>query len=546
MSSLSTYLAVIAVIVATLLWRVRNGPLHPPSPPRRWLIGNLLEMPRTTDTKKLAFWKEQHGALTYLTAFGRSVLVLHTAEVIKELLDKRAKTYSHRPHTVMAGELYGLDKTIVFFDYNDRYRAIRRLTQQVLNPEASKKYQALQLDCIKLMLQRMLEDPDDFKEQSRLAVSRMILTITYGVDIKTADSEYIAEAQLTMDTMTSAAMPGAFVVDLIPILKHLPRWVPFTTFHQIGDFGRDLINRFVTRPFDHVERTLANGQAPPSFVADILTDEEALAKNGRYSENMMQDIKWAAGSLFAGAICFAFVIEITEFHGLQSAGVETSFTTMLIIFLLMALHPHEQKKAQQEIDSITGGGQRTVSLEDRPNMPYMRALLKEVARWHVVVPMSMPPVFWSIEVLAYNLLLEGVPRRTAETDIYNGYTIPADTIVVPNIWALSQTVDDPQKFDPERFLDEDNATQSPYEYIFGFGRRVCPGRYIAENFLFLWTTNLLQFFNVQQPDRPVAGLKMPAETTFTTAMVSAPEAFACKITPRSEVHRETVSSFRVE
>lgn len=61
-------------------------------------------------------------------------------------------------------------KTIVFFDYNDRYRAIRKLTQQVLNPEASKKYQALQLDCIKLMLQRMLEDPEDFKEQSRLYV----------------------------------------------------------------------------------------------------------------------------------------------------------------------------------------------------------------------------------------------------------------------------------------------------------------------------------------------------------------------------------------
>ena len=59
-------------------------------------------------------------------------------------------------------------ETIVFFDYNDRYRAIRKLTQQVLNPEASKKYQGLQLECIKLMLQRMLEMPEDFKEQSRV------------------------------------------------------------------------------------------------------------------------------------------------------------------------------------------------------------------------------------------------------------------------------------------------------------------------------------------------------------------------------------------
>lgn len=61
---------------------------------------------------------------------------------------------------------------------------------------------------------------------------------------------------------------------------------------------------------------------------------------------------------------------------------------MLIIFLLMALHPKVQKKAQDEIDSITGGGQRTVALEDRPNMPYTRAMLKEIARWHAVVPMS--------------------------------------------------------------------------------------------------------------------------------------------------------------
>lgn len=61
MSSLPTYLAVIAVIVATLVWKAKNGSLRPPSPPGRWLIGNLLDMPRTTDTKKLAAWKEQHG-----------------------------------------------------------------------------------------------------------------------------------------------------------------------------------------------------------------------------------------------------------------------------------------------------------------------------------------------------------------------------------------------------------------------------------------------------------------------------------------------------
>lgn len=123
---------------------------------------------------------------------------------------------------------------------------------------------------------------------------------------------------------------------------------------------------------------------------------------------------------------------------------------MLIIFLLMALHPHIQKKAQQEIDSITGGGQRTVALEDRPNMPYMRALLKEVARWHVVVPMSTSYFAQMIECLLMICCLKvfHVAQRRQIFIMVNhfppfgnllftfvlGYTIPADTIVVPNIW----------------------------------------------------------------------------------------------------------------
>ena len=50
---------------------------------------------------------------------------------------------------------------------------------------------------------------------------------------------------------------------------------------------------------------------------------------------------------------------------------------------------------------------------------------------------------------------------------------------------------------------------------------VCPGRHIAENFIFLWTSNFLQFFDVDQPDKVSLDycLKMPAETRFTTNLV---------------------------
>ena len=101
---------------------------------------------------------------------------------------------------------------------------------------------------------------------------------------------------------------------------------------------------------------------------------------------------------------------------------------MLVIFLLMALHPEVQKKAQEEIDSITGGGQRMVALEDRPNMPYIRAMLLEIERWHVVVPMSkFPPVKRNQSSLGS----VGVPRRTAETDMYKGKITHISLVLSP-------------------------------------------------------------------------------------------------------------------
>lgn len=68
--------------------------------------------------------------------------------------------------------------------------------------------------------------------------------------------------------------------------------------------------------------------------------------------------------------------------------------------LLMDLHPTEQLRAQEEIDKVTGGN-RIVTLEDRPKLPYVQALIQEVSRWHVPVPL-------------------GVPRRAADDDEYKG------------------------------------------------------------------------------------------------------------------------------
>ena len=80
----------------------------------------------------------------------------------------------------------------------------------------------------------------------------------------------------------------------------------------------------------------------------------------------------------------------------------------------MANNPSVQKKAQEELDRVVGSARLPV-FEDRRALPYVNALLKEVLRWHIVLPI-------------------GLPHRAVADDEYNGYLIPAGTIILTNVW----------------------------------------------------------------------------------------------------------------
>jgi cytochrome P450 len=80
----------------------------------------------------------------------------------------------------------------------------------------------------------------------------------------------------------------------------------------------------------------------------------------------------------------------------------------------MRLYPEVQKKAQEELDEVVGLS-RLPEYEDRENLPYINALCKEIVRWHPVFPL-------------------GVAHRVSEDDVFNGYFIPAGSIVVGNTW----------------------------------------------------------------------------------------------------------------
>jgi cytochrome P450 len=87
---------------------------------------------------------------------------------------------------------------------------------------------------------------------------------------------------------------------------------------------------------------------------------------------------------------------------------------MSCFFLAMILYPEVQRKAQEEIDRVVGT-RRLPSFDDRGNLPYVEAIVKEVLRWHPVAPM-------------------GLPHMTTDDIIFDGYLIPKGALIIPNIW----------------------------------------------------------------------------------------------------------------
>ena len=73
-----------------------------------------------------------------------------------------------------------------------------------------------------------------------------------------------------------------------------------------------------------------------------------------------------------------------------------TFSTLLVFFLAMVLHPEVQAKAQAEIDRVVGKD-RLPDFDDKPALPYLEAIMRETLRWYPVVPLGLYSVSLSID-----------------------------------------------------------------------------------------------------------------------------------------------------
>ncbi|KAJ6621636.1 cytochrome P450 [Mycena sp. CBHHK59/15] len=456
-------------------------------------------------------WAEQFGDVIYVEVFGSPMVILNSYKAVTELLERRSANYSDRPPMHMANSLMKWHWDLAHMRYSDWWRLHRKTFHQYFQPRAVPAYHPIQIKATRTLLLQLMQNPARFAHYIRQHAGNVILRIVYGYEIQPEDDSYVSLADEAMKGLTQAANTGTFLVDFLPILKYVPSWLPGAGFKRKAKEWAKSSLKLRDSPFEALKESIAAGTAIPCFAADNL---EKLKQSETPSLAQEEVIKNCAGI----ATWLARTQYVNASHRGISPSIDSVQTVSVILtwILAMTLNPEIQANARAELDAVVGN--RLPDFADRPSLPYVNAMLDETLRWGPVTPLALPHM---------NII----------EDEYNGYYIPAGTTVVGNAYAILHDevmFPEPQQFKPERFLPQQGKEPPlrPETVAFGFGRRVCPGRYLALNSAWIVIVSILKTYNIGKAV-DASGREMDPNVAFTTGIVSHPKPFECSLTVRS-------------
>ncbi|KAJ7288668.1 cytochrome P450 [Mycena rebaudengoi] len=483
-------IAAVTVTICYYLYRRQNTLPLPPGPTGWPLVGNVLDMPKSHAWKTFAHWGEIYGPIMSVKLMGQPFVIVNDPAIAAEILDKRGNMYADRPTLEMAN-LSGYDRVLSSARYGQRFREYRKLIGRVIGTRGSMvKFNPVEDYQANMFLKRVLDNPKAFDAATRKTAGAMVLHLTYGYKIKEdGDDPLVNLADKALLEFSEITRPGAFLVDVLPILKYIPDWFPGAGFKRLAKMYKKSCDDLAEVPLAYVMEQMANGQDTPSYTSNLLRDKEI-------SEDRLHEIKWSAAS----------------FYG---AGADTTVSVVTAYFLAAAKYPQVQAKAQAEIDAVVGRN-RLPTFEDRDALPYLSAICAELYRWLPIVPL-------------------GVPHRSMADDVYEGYFIPKDSLVIANVWKFlhdPEVYTDPFVFNPDRFLGPNPAPHPTDVGLFGYGRRICPGAHLAEVSVWINVAKAVAGLTITRA-LDAEGHEIDPVADTTDGIISRPVPFACTVTART-------------
>ncbi|KAM6497828.1 cytochrome P450, partial [Amanita muscaria] len=434
----------------------------PPGPKGIPIFGNLFQLSArpwidssTTLEIHIAQFCGVLGSLVYLNIVGQPLLITNTHAAATDLLDRRAGVYSDRPRSIVADYLTrGL--YLPFANHGPTWLKLRRAGHAFMHKGVAPNYRDTHFKEALTLTHNLLQSSSGRRSQLLKSADASIQSIVYDqpsmggpVYLKTAD----------FSTLVNRAVTPVFTpVEFFPLMQYVPSWL--AGWKRRAQRGFTFFSELSEGLLEEVAKRVDAGDERPSMAGGLIREKE------KYGLTNLETA-WLCGMM-------------------SSVGAPTNTLTLSWFFYAMIAYPDKQRKCQAELDAVIGRS-RMPTFEDLEKLPYLRATIREVLRWRPSIPV-------------------GARRYTTKDDWYQGYFIPKGTICFPNVWSLNHDPaiygTDADHFNPDRFIDKDGgllpaipATKDGH-VSYGFGSRICLGRHVANDALFinfaciLWATSI--------------------------------------------------------
>ncbi|KAJ4824754.1 hypothetical protein Tsubulata_032404 [Turnera subulata] len=444
------------VLFLHALYRKRKQYLHPlpPGPIALPIIGHL-HLIGPLIHQSFRDLSSIYGPLIHLKLGSVSCVVASTPELAKALLKTHELTFSYRKHSAALDRLT-YHSSFSFGPYGPYWKFIKkmstfellsnRMLSQFVPIRTKELHRFLQVLYSKSKVAERVNVTQELIRMSNNIISQMMLSI------RSSGTDSQAEVVRTLVRQATQIYGEFNVSDFIWFCKNLDLQGFRKRIEDIHCRYDVLLEKIITDREQVRKESKSKGESKEvkdflDVMLDLMEDEDAEFKLKRENVKAL-------------------------FLDLFTAGTDTTATTVEWALAELINHPQVLEKARKEIKGVVGSNSRLIQESDGPNLPYIQAIIKETLRLHPPVPM--------------------LPRKSIQDCQIAGYTIPADSMLLVNIWSIGRDPrywENPLEFRPERFLpcNQENKIGSSmdirgqhFELLpFGTGRRSCPGISLA-------------------------------------------------------------------
>ncbi|XP_020185522.1 zealexin A1 synthase-like [Aegilops tauschii subsp. strangulata] len=437
--------------------------LPPPGPWTLPVIGSLHHILSAFPHRALTDLGRRHGPVMLLKLGEVPLVVISSAEAVAQVFKANDVALSNHSSSRLQDIVGFGGKGILFAPYGEHWRQMRKVCiTELLSTKQVKRMEGIRAEEVGNLIRSINTAT---AAGATVNVSEMVSVLSNDIVTRAVfggkfarQEEYLHEIGKLMDLIG-----GFCLVDLFPS-SWLVQW--FSTAERRTKRSCDLIQ---------------------SIIADIFEKRKAAraSRHGAYSDDE-EMLNVLLRLLEEDSLAYPLTTEIivTVMFDMFGGATETTATTLVWAMSELIRHPNVLAKAHLEVREVLGEGRAIIGNSDLAELHYLRMVIKEVLRLHAPGPL--------------------IPRRTRENCNIMGYDVPKDTNVFINVFAThrdSQYWDNPEEFNPERFVNKNIDYNGTYfEFTpFGGGRRKCPGVGFALSILEITLANFLYHFNWTLP-----------------------------------------------